>query len=92
MDAYPSVCHEDSSPSTRRIFSADVSLNLYVRGQRIELGQLGPGFAIFRDFQRIDECEAEIETNIDGKINRWPVRIIGEITGESKRFTFEPRK
>lgn len=71
-------------------FSADVKLHLHVSGRTINLGQLGPGFAILRDSsQSIDATEGEIETIVDGKVSRWPVHITSPITNESKRFTFE---
>ena len=70
-------------------FSANVKLNLYVAGRQIELGQLGPGFAIIRDAQSIDNTEGEIETIVDDKVTRWKIQITSPITGDSKRFTFE---
>ncbi|MGB7324031.1 MAG: hypothetical protein WBD31_04110 [Rubripirellula sp.] len=70
-------------------FSANVKMHLYVGGERIELGQLGPGFAILRDAHLLPATEAEIETIVDQKVTRWPIRIISKITGDSKRFTFE---
>ena len=77
------------SQNTNGTFSANVKLNLYVADQRIELGQLGPGFAIIRESQTIDASEGEIETIVDEKVNRWRVRFTSPITTASKRFTFE---
>jgi hypothetical protein len=71
------------------MFSADVKLHLYVGEERFELGQLGPGFAILRESQAIASTNAELETVIDEKITRWPVRITSAITGDSMRFTFD---
>jgi len=70
-------------------FSADVQLSLFVENQRIDVASLGPDFAIFREAQLIDAIEGEIETIVDNKVSRWKVRFTSEITGESKRFTFE---
>ena len=75
-------------------FSSDVSLRLHVGQERYELGQLGPNFAILREPHSIaaDTIEAtvvELETLIDGRSERWPVKITSPITNESKRFTFE---
>jgi len=70
-------------------FSANVKLNLYVAGERFELGQLGPGFAIIREAQSIDATEGEVESVVDDKITRWKVRITSPITADSKRITFE---
>ena len=70
-------------------FSAEVKLHLYVGGEQIELGQLGPGFALLRDLQAIDATQGEIETIIDDKTTRWPIRFTSPITSESRRFTFE---
>ena len=70
-------------------FSADVKLHLYVDAEKIEVGQLGPNFAIFREPKNIDASQGELETVIDGKSSRWKVRFTSPITSESKRFTFE---
>jgi len=78
-----------NSPIGNGTFSADVKLHLYVAGERIELGQLGPDFALLRDPQTIDIAEGEIETIIDEQVSRWPIRITSPITSDSRRFTFE---
>ncbi len=70
-------------------FSADVKLHLHIGDQRFELGHLGLGFALLGDAHAIDATEGEIETIVDEKVTRWPVRFTSPITGESKRFTFE---
>ena len=66
--------------SLNETFSADVSLHLYVGGQRFELGQLGPDFAILRESPTIISLpikseSIELETIIDGETDRWPIRI-----------------
>ena len=70
-------------------FSADVKLHLLANGQRYELASLGSGSGRLRVEQFIDVSEGEIETIVDEKVTRWPVRLTSPITGESKRFTFE---
>ena len=70
-------------------FSADVKLHLHIGDQRFELGQLGPGLAILRDAQAIDVTEGEIETIVDEKVTRWPIRITTTLDGSTKRFEFE---
>ena len=70
-------------------FSADVKLHLYAGQRRIELGQLGPGFAILREAQTIDATEGEIESIVDQKTSRWKVQFTSPITADSRRFTFE---
>ena len=70
-------------------FSADVKLHLFVGGRQVELGQLGPGFALLRDAQDISATDGELETVIDGKSTRWKVRITSPITNASRRFSFE---
>ena len=70
-------------------FSADVKLILHVKGERFELGHLGPGFALLGEAQSIAATEGEIETIVDSKITRRKVKLTSPITGESKRFTFE---
>ena len=70
-------------------FSADVKLHLLANGQRYELASLGSGSGRLRVEQFIDVTEGEIETIVDEKVTRWPVRLTSPITGESKRFTFE---
>jgi hypothetical protein len=70
-------------------FSANVRLNLYVNGQQYDVGSLGPGFGYLRNAHDISETEGELETRVDEKTTRWPVRITSPITTASKRFTFE---
>ncbi|MEL6110233.1 MAG: hypothetical protein AAFU85_29845 [Planctomycetota bacterium] len=69
--------------------SASVELFLNIAGQRYELGHLGPDFALLGKEQLLPRAEAEIETIIDHKVTRWPIRITSELTGDSKRFSFE---
>ena len=79
----------NSSNSGNGTFSADVKLHLYANDQRIELGQLGPGFAILRNSLTVEASEGEIESIVDQKVNRWKVRFTSPITTASKRFSFE---
>jgi hypothetical protein len=70
-------------------FSADVRLNLHIGQRRIELGHLGPGFALLGEAQSIEATEGEIETIVDDKVTRWPIRITSKLDGSTKRFEFE---
>jgi len=72
-------------------FSADVKLHLYVGQQQYKLGHLGPGFALLGDTQSIDtrNGDGEIETIVDSKVTRWPIRITSELDGSTRRFEFE---
>ena len=76
--------------SNSETFSADVRLHLYADELRIELGHLGPDFAMLGTAQDIIATQGELETVIDGKSSRWPIRITSPITSASRRFTFEP--
>ena len=77
------------SVSGNGTFSADVKLHLYVGGERFELGHLGPNFALLGQPQPINPCDAEIETSIDNKVTRWPIRITSKSDGRARRFEFE---
>ena len=70
-------------------FSADVKLHLYVNGERVAIGQLGPDFGIFREPMSFTASDGELETVIDGNSSRWKIRFTSPVTSESKRFTFE---
>lgn len=70
-------------------FSAKVELSLYVNGERFELGHLGPGFALLGKAQTIDATEGEVESIVDEKVTRWPIRIKTQLDGSTKRFEFE---
>lgn len=70
-------------------FSADVKLHLYIGNRQIQLGQVGPGMAILRSAETITDTEAEIETIVDDKVTRWPIRITTKLDGSTKRFEFE---
>ena len=74
-------------------FSANVRLHLFVNDCRFEVASLGPNFAILRGEQPIvennDEPTTEIETIIDDKVTRWPIRITSRLDGQTRRFEFE---
>ena len=70
-------------------FSAEVRLHLFVDDQKYDVGSMGSGFGYLRSPQDIAERQVELETIIDGKSTRWPVRLTTPITAASKRFTFE---
>ena len=70
-------------------FSAKVKLHLYVGENRIELGQVGPDFAILRNAQTIEATEGELETIVDENVTRQRIRFTSPITCDSKRFEFQ---
>ncbi|WP_147867128.1 hypothetical protein [Stieleria maiorica] len=70
-------------------FSAKVELSLIVAGERFQLGQLGPDFALLRTPQTIDAAVGVIETIIDDTVSRRCVRITGPPDGDSRRVEFE---
>ena len=78
-----------SSNNGNGTFSADVKLHLYISGKRFELGHLGPDFALLGESHPIQSTDAEIETIVDSKVTRWPIRITSELDGTTKRFEFE---
>ena len=69
-------------------FSAYVKLSLFVDGRQFETGHLGPDFALLGEAQVIGCTDAEIETIVDQKITRWPIRITTKLDGSTKRFEF----
>ncbi len=73
-------------------FSADVKLHLYVTDEKLEVGKLGPDFAIFREPKTIHISHGELESVIDGKSTRWKIRFAGAIATKSRKFTFETVK
>lgn len=68
--------------------SADVELWLHCNGQRYELGHVGGETLILAKAEPIPEGEATIETIIDGHSRRFPIGVIPEQSGDSKRITF----
>lgn len=77
------------SQNVNATFSANVKLHLYIGQIQIELGQVGPDFAILRTTQSIDASEGELETIVDDKVTRHRIRFTSPITANSRRFTFE---
>ncbi|MBW3542082.1 MAG: hypothetical protein KY476_17570 [Planctomycetes bacterium] len=57
-------------------YSSDVELKLVVEGSEYRLAQIGPGFIMFRDTPRLPQCMAEIVMTVDGREQRWPVRLV----------------
>lgn len=71
-----------------RCHSAEVELWLHCNGQRYELGHVGGHTVILKQAEPIRGGEATIETVIDGRSDRFPVGVIPDQSGESKRITF----
>ena len=76
------------SSSGNGTFSANVRLSLYFGDQRFDVASLGPSFAILREQQSFPSTNAEIESIVDGKVTRWPIRITTPLDGTAKRFEF----
>ena len=68
--------------------SAEVELWLYCSGQQFELGQVGGETLILARAEPIPGGEATLETIIDGRSRRFPIGMIPEQSGESKRISF----
>ena len=83
------MIRNNSSGNGNGTFSADVKLHLHVGGERFELGHLGPDFALLGEACPISSNEGEIETIVDNKVSRWPIRITTPLDGSTKRFEFE---
>lgn len=62
---------------------------LHIDGRVYDIGQLGPGFAMLGKAESIEGKVGELERVVDGESKRWPIRITGEINGDSRRFEFE---
>ncbi len=77
------------SALNREFHSATVSMYLIIGKKRVELGQLGPGFALLGTAEPIDQLEGEIELTIDGRMDRWPIKITNPPTAQNRRFDFE---
>ena len=75
-----------SRPET---FSANVELNLYVGGRKLPVGHLGPDFGLLDQPAQLEATEAELETIVDGRVSRWPIRLINSQTSDGRKFTFE---
>ena len=68
--------------------SADVELWLHCNGQRFELGQVGGETLILAKAEPVPSGEAFVETIIDGHSRCFPIGVIPEQSGDSKRISF----
>jgi hypothetical protein len=59
--------------------SADVRIHLHVNGRVFSVAQLGPDFLVLRAPVEQPPCDAEIAMSIDGRENRWVVRLVDGI-------------
>ena len=55
--------------------SADVRMQLFVNGRVLKIAQLGPRFLMLDQPIEHPPAEAEIQMSIDGKEERWRVRL-----------------
>ena len=76
----------------RETHSAVVKLYLHAGDARLELGHLGPGFGILASACEIPTKDCELETVVDGKVTRWPIRITSDVTAGERRFSFERQR
>lgn len=73
----------------RELHSASVSMYLILGDKRIELGHLGPNFALLGKAESIEQRDGDIELTIDDRTDRWPIKITKPPTAENRRFEFE---
>ncbi|TWT78600.1 hypothetical protein [Neorhodopirellula pilleata] len=73
-----------------RCHSAEVELWLHCDGKRYELGQVGGDIILLKRPEPISAGEALIETIINGQSDRFPIGVIPDQPGESRRITFAP--
>tara|TARA_R100000365_G_C2707450_1_gene43919 strand:- start:187 stop:450 length:264 start_codon:yes stop_codon:yes gene_type:complete len=71
-----------------RCHSAEVELWLHCDGKRYALGQVGGDVALLKRPEPVVGGQAVIETIIDGQSDRFPIGVIPNQTGESRRITF----
>jgi len=55
--------------------SAVVRMRLLLNGCSLPIAQLGPDFLILREPAECPPSKAEITLTVDGKEERWPVRL-----------------
>ncbi len=65
----------DTESSRGGSYSADVRMELHVNGRVLSIGQLGPDFLILDHPVDLAPGDAEIAMSIDGRKQRWPVRL-----------------
>lgn len=59
---------------------------LHCGGKRYELGQFGGGIVMLAKAQPIRGGEAVVETIVDGQSDRYPIGVIPDQPGESRRI------
>jgi hypothetical protein len=65
--------------------SADVRIQLHINGQALPVAQLGPGFLILRTPCDSPPSDGEITMSIDGREDRWRVRLAEGIKAEQRK-------
>lgn len=65
-----SMNHEQES------HSADVQMHLSVKGHTLNIGHLGPDYVVLDTPIDHPPADAEISLSVDGKEDRWQVRLV----------------
>jgi hypothetical protein len=55
--------------------SADVRMHLLLNGHTLRIGQMGPNFLLLDDTIDHAPADADIVLSVDGKTDRWTVRL-----------------
>jgi len=66
--------------------SADVRMHLVVNGHSLRIGQMGPNFLLLDDVIDHPPASAEIILSVDGKAERWTVRLPNGIHSGEKHI------
>lgn len=73
------------APKTVASHSASVDIQLFVDGQRLSVGKMGPDRIMLTSALNLPACEGELALSVDGNERRWPVRL-PEGASESSPF------
>ncbi|MEX2172205.1 MAG: hypothetical protein WD851_22990 [Pirellulales bacterium] len=66
----------DSTDHHRPSLSADVRMVLAVNGQKLTVGHLAPDYVLLDNPIDHPPTDAEICLTVDGRQERWPVRLV----------------
>lgn len=80
-----------NSEATLHSYSSEVRLELVLKDEVINLGQIGPDMAVLREPRELPPCDAEIVMYVDGRPTRWPVRLVDGATLQSREIRTAPR-
>jgi len=65
--------------------SADVRMHLSVNGHKISIGRLGPDYVVLDGSIDYPPSDAEISLSVDGKEDRWKVRLLDGLSASQAR-------